>query len=96
MEQVNKSLADQKQLAVMMKNLQETQLLKKQWTHIAGTVIAEHVTMEYIKHDECVVSVHTPCWAHELQFYEKQLLDKINTCLKRRKKIKRVIAKSFK
>jgi predicted nucleic acid-binding Zn ribbon protein len=60
------------------------------WGDIVGETIAKHTRAEKISFGKLYVSVDSPAWRNELMFQKKDLLKKVNCCLKRAK-IKEIV-----
>ena len=91
MKQVKDSLGPKKQPGLLFKNLIETQKIKKQWANILGEPLATNLHFEYIKEHCCMIYVDNPCWANEMAFYEKRILEKLNKSLNRKPKLQKII-----
>ena len=87
MNELGSLLSDAKHPHGLVADLRASNVVRKNWDYILGAMLAEHIQFEYVKQQQCVVSVHNPCWYSEIQAYKTTILEKINQIVKRRKKI---------
>ena len=90
MKTLDESFEKNKENRGLFKSLKESYMIKKNWKTIVGEQLEKQLVFLYLKQDECVVSAVNPCWIKEIAFYEKEIIQKLNTTLKRSPKIKRV------
>lgn len=74
----------------LWKNLCFSQLIKANWTHIVGEGLANQVVFQFLKLDCCILSVTNPCWVQEIEYYEKDILKKLNGILKMKNHVKKI------
>ena len=72
----------------ILEDLNVSYLVKKKWRNIVGDVLAKSLWFNYIKQDQCIISINNSCWFSEILLYEKTILEKLNTIIVRKQKIK--------
>jgi thymidine kinase len=74
----------------VIRDLKKAVLIRENWEKIAGTVLADQLQVSFVKGDILNLETQNTCWISEIQFYEEELIKKVNSISARKGGIKKI------